>query len=226
VSADAEPSLSAATGLTTALYARVKAEITALRLPPGAALQEAALGLRFSVSRTPVREVLQHLLRDGLVERHGRFYRVIQLTAPEVQALCEVREALECMALGLAFERDPGMRDDLQHLIAGQDAALGRDDFDLFSALYGQFHLRIAEGACNASLLQHFVMLQDKVALVRGMEQQRPFWRTRAVQDHNRIVDALARNTAEIAVGELRYHIRSVAGLRAAAWAAQRVAAV
>ena len=207
-------------GLSAGLYARVKAEITSLRLAPGTALQEVALGLRFGVSRTPVREVLQHLQRDGLVERVGRFYRVIRLTTREMRELFEVREALECMALQLAAARDTGLPAALQELIAAQDAALARGDLDGFSELDGLFHLRIAEGAANASLLQHLATLHDKVALVRGMEQQRPLWRGRVVEEHRRIAGALDRGATDIAAGELRYHIRSVIGLRDAAWAA------
>ncbi len=115
------------------------------------------------------------------------------------------------------------MPDALRRLIAGQEAALAREDIDLFSELDGLFHLRIAEGARNVGLMQHMAMLHDKVALVRGMEQQRPHWRARVITEHSRIVDALARNAAEIAVGELRYHIRSVVGLREAAWATQTI---
>jgi DNA-binding GntR family transcriptional regulator len=191
-------------GLSAGLYARVKAEITSLRLAPGTALQEVALGLRFGVSRTPVREVLQHLQRDGLVERVGRFYRVIRLTTREMRELFE----------------DTGLSAALQELIAAQDAALARGDLDGFSELDGLFHLRIAEGAANASLLQHLATLHDKVALVRGMEQQRPLWRGRVVEEHRRIAGALDRGATDIAAGELRYHIRSVIGLRDAAWAA------
>ncbi len=211
----------AAPGLSAGLYTQVKAEITALRLAPGTALQEAALGLRFGVSRTPVREVLQRLLRDGLVERSGRFYRVIRLTEREVQEICELREALECMALTLAAERDSSLASALEELIGEQRAALDREDLDLFSALDGLFHLRIAEGTGNANLQHHLALLRDKVALVRGMEHRRPFWRSRVLDEHSRIADAMRRGAVDIAVGELRYHIRSVVGLRAAAWAAQ-----
>ena len=193
------------------LHARIEAEITSLRLAPGTSLQEATLGQRFGVSRTPVREVLQHLLRDGLVERQGRFYRVIRLSEPEVQDLCEVREALECMAMRLAATRDPELPVALRGLLAEQESAFAAADIDQFNHVDGLFHLRIAAGSANATLVQHLTTLHQKIALVRGMQQRRPLWRTCGVEEHRRVIDALDRGAADIAVDELRYHIRTVA---------------
>ncbi|WP_237182458.1 GntR family transcriptional regulator [Roseomonas marmotae] len=202
------------------LHAAIRAEITSLRLPPGTQLQEVALGHRFGVSRTPVREALQRLLRDGLVERFGRFYRVIRLTGEEVREFCELREALECMAVTLAVRREPGCAADLEALIRAQRAALARGDLDAFNDLDGAFHLRIGHAAGNRALLRQLETLHDKACLVRGMEQRRPYWSGRVAEEHGRIVDAIGRGDAAIAAAEMRYHIRSVIALRPAGWAA------
>jgi DNA-binding GntR family transcriptional regulator len=196
------------------LYAAMKAEITSLRLPPGTQVQEVALGQRFGTSRTPVREALQRLLRDGLVERFGRFYRVIRMTEDEVRELCELREALECMAVSLATRREPDCARDLQALIAQQQQALAKNDLDAFNDLDGAFHLRIGNAAGNAALLRQLETLHDKACLVRGMEHRRPYWSGRVAEEHGRIVNAMERGEADIAAAEMRYHIRSVIALR------------
>ena len=196
------------------LYAAMKAEIVSLRLAPGTQLQEVALGQRFGVSRTPVREALQGLLHDGLVERFGRFYRVIRMTEAEIRDFCELREALECMAVGLAVAREPGCTTVLERLIAEQETAFAQGDLDAFHALDGAFHLRIGQGAGNAALLRQMEMLHDKATLVRAMEGSRPHWAGRVVAEHCRILDAMRRREADIAAAEMRYHIRSVIMLR------------
>jgi len=206
--------IEAAPSRTPELYAGMKAEITSLRLPPGTQLQEVALGQRFGVSRTPVREALQRLLRDGLVERFGRFYRVIRLTETEVRELCELREALECMAVELAVAREPACTSRLEELIQAQEEALRREDFDAFNSLDGEFHLRIGQAAGNGALLRQLETLHDKACLVRGMEQRRPHWTGRVITEHRRIIDAMERGDATIAAAEMRYHIRSVIALR------------
>ncbi|WP_419899078.1 GntR family transcriptional regulator [Roseomonas sp. USHLN139] len=210
----AADSLAAPAHLSGELHARLKAEIVSLRWPPGTQLQEVTLGQRFGVSRTPVREVLQRLLRDGLVERFGRFWRVIRMTEEEVQEFCELREALECMAVSLALPRDPDCPADLERLIAGQRAALAEGDLDAFNTLDGEFHLRIAQGARNTALLRQIETMHDKACLVRGMEGHRPHWPERVLAEHGRILSALQRGDATIATAEMRYHIRSVVALR------------
>jgi DNA-binding GntR family transcriptional regulator len=178
-----------------------------------------ALAERFGASRTPVREALQRLQRDGLVERVGRFYRVIHMDERDMAELGEVREALESMALHLAAQRDPSLVQALDDIVERHHDAHRRDAVDQFSELDGLFHLRIAEGSGNPSLLQHLGMLHDKITLIRNMEQWRPLWHVRVLDQHRRIVDALRRGQPDIAAGELRYHIRSVVALRTAAWA-------
>lgn len=54
------------------IYQEVRRRICMLQYPHGTVLREAELAEEFGVSRTPVREVLQRLMSDGLVEvRHG-----------------------------------------------------------------------------------------------------------------------------------------------------------
>lgn len=195
-------------------YSALKAEITSLRLLPGTQLQEVALGQRFGVSRTPVREALHRLLRDGLVERVGRFYRVLSLTETGMREICELREALECMAVSLAVMRDPACTKELDTLIEAQREAGLRGDWDGFNQHDGAFHLRIARGAGNTALLHQLETLHDRACLVRGMEQRRPHWAERVPEEHRRIVDAMQRGNAEIASAEMRDHIRSVMALR------------
>ena len=195
-------------------YTALKAEITSLRLAPGTQLQEVALGQRFGLSRTPVREALQRLLGDGLVERVGRFYRVLRLTEIGMREICELREALECMAVVLTVTRDPDCTSELDLLIEAQREAGLRGDWDGFNQCDGAFHLRIARGAGNTALLRQLETLHDRACLVRGMEQQRPHWAERVPAEHRRIVDAMRRGDAEIAAAEMRYHIRSVMALR------------
>lgn len=195
-------------------YMALKAEITSLRLVPGTQLQEVALGQRFGVSRTPVREALQRLLRDGLVERVGRFYRVLRLTETGMREICELREALECMAVTLTVARDPACVEALEGLIEAQRHAAQRGDWDGFNQHDGAFHLRIARGAGNTALLHQLETLHDRACLVRGMEQRRPHWAERVPEEHRRIVDAMRRGDAAIAAAEMRYHIRSVIALR------------
>jgi DNA-binding GntR family transcriptional regulator len=72
---------------------------------PGARLVEASIAESFGMSRTPVREALNRLAHEGLLERHNRAMRVRVLGVEDVMHLFDVRIALERAAGRAAAER-------------------------------------------------------------------------------------------------------------------------
>ena len=87
------------------LYARLHDDILSGRLRPGQALSETRLAAQHGISRTPVREVFQRLVKDGLlrvVPQIGSFVAPINLAAVADSQF--IREALECHAVADAAE--------------------------------------------------------------------------------------------------------------------------
>ena len=83
-------------------YEQLRDEIVQWELPPGTHLNEVPLAERLSVSRTPLREAVQRLARDGLVTIiPGRGALVAQLALQDVVHLFQMREALEPYAARL-----------------------------------------------------------------------------------------------------------------------------
>jgi DNA-binding GntR family transcriptional regulator len=93
------------------LYHQLLEEVLEGRLRPGEVLVETALGKRFGVSRTPIREALRMLEQDGVLERVNRGMRVRQTSSEEVLEIYGVRTILEAAA--------------------ARDAAAKRSDYDL-----------------------------------------------------------------------------------------------
>jgi DNA-binding GntR family transcriptional regulator len=77
-------------------YEWLLAEITGFRLRSGSPLSENRIATQLGISRTPVREALQRLEKEGLVKRtdNARF-TVSQLTATEVNDACDLLEVLD-----------------------------------------------------------------------------------------------------------------------------------
>ncbi|WP_245568701.1 MULTISPECIES: GntR family transcriptional regulator [Nocardia] len=72
-------------------------------LPPGTGLPLGEIARAFTVSAIPVRESLQTLIGEGLVEHRPNFgYQVTMLTADELRELYVVRERLESVAMAAA----------------------------------------------------------------------------------------------------------------------------
>src|ERR1700733_3003120 len=66
-------------------------------LPPGQRMIEEDLAREYRVSRTPIREVIFALERDGLVARAAnRGAKVIAFTPDDVEQVYEIRKVLEC----------------------------------------------------------------------------------------------------------------------------------
>src|ERR1700747_1082983 len=87
------------------LHARLYSDILSGRLRPGESLSETRIAEQHGISRTPVREVFQHLAKEGLlrvVPQIGTFVAPISLTA--VKSSQFIREALECRAVRLTAE--------------------------------------------------------------------------------------------------------------------------
>src|SRR5665647_1667241 len=82
------------------VYDQLRADMISCRLAPGTDIRENELALRFGVSKSPVRDALMRLEREGLVitlPRQG--YRVAPVSVADVQDMFHLRDALEraCM---------------------------------------------------------------------------------------------------------------------------------
>lgn len=87
-------------------YQALLDEIVNGSLAPGTALAEVEQAARLGVSRTPLREALSHLRKDGLIEQQrGRGLTVTAVSIDDIVELYELRQPLEQQAARLAAER-------------------------------------------------------------------------------------------------------------------------
>ncbi len=132
-------------------HSELEEEIATLRIPPGAILSEAQLSERFGVGRTPVREALQRLAREGLVvimPRRGVVVSEIDVAAQ--LRLLEVRRELErLMVRGAARRASKPQRKRFRQIASGMDQAARRADDLTFMRLDREFNLLLLEAAGN-----------------------------------------------------------------------------
>jgi DNA-binding GntR family transcriptional regulator len=91
--------------LSEAVYAAVHHRIVTGMYRPNQRLVETEIAAELGASRTPVREALVQLIKDGLAVRSRHGLMVREFTLPEVREIYEVRAALEGFAARLAAER-------------------------------------------------------------------------------------------------------------------------
>lgn len=137
--------------LTQKAYQQLEELITTLVLPPGMVLGEQNLVQRLGIGRTPIREALQRLARDGLVvvmPRRGIL--VSEINVRTQLRLLETRRVLECLIARLAAERATQEERGVFASIAQdmRDAAEVSDDL-AFMRLDHQFNELMAAASRN-----------------------------------------------------------------------------
>jgi len=137
--------------LTDRAYRELEELIVTLRLMPGTVLSEQALSVRLKIGRTPIREALQRLARDGLVvimPRRGIMVSEINLRLQ--LRLLEVRRELERLMASLAAERaTEEERREFTELAEAMLAAAAKADDIAFLRLDQRFNFLIATAARN-----------------------------------------------------------------------------
>ena len=138
-----EPQLAVLPALADQAYAALEERIVTLRLKPGDFLSEYALAAQLGLGRTPIREALQRLVREGLVSVLPRRGILVSTTEPAQQLLVlEVRRELERLLSRRAAERASNAQRQAFRIIGeGMTAASGQnDDLAFIPTHHGRGH--------------------------------------------------------------------------------------
>jgi DNA-binding GntR family transcriptional regulator len=193
------------------VYANLRDAIVRAELAPGRQLSENELAASLGVSRTPVREALQRLRDDRLVEivpQLGTFVSPISTRA--VADAQFIREALECAAVRAAAPRVTA--DDLEALeqnLAAQDRARGSADFDAFYVLDDQFHQAICD-LSGRNVWNITQRAKGHLNRIRRLSLPMPSYLAEMIAEHRDIVTHLAEHDPDAAEVALRHHLQMV----------------
>ena len=176
---------------------------------PGERLNEVEIAGELGVSRGPIREALQRLASDGLVElqaHRGAFVR--RLGPAEVRDLFEVRMALETTAARLAAQRATDAQlADLDALVHAGAEPIGHADVRFQGAR--DLHARLAEATANPALAAHLTLVNQELRLLRTRSGEVPARAEHAVAEHAAIVAAVRAGDADGAAAAMEAHLRS-----------------
>jgi DNA-binding GntR family transcriptional regulator len=168
-------------------------DIISGKLAPGTKLSEESLGLQYGASRTPVREALQQLASDELVElraRQGAF--VAQLTIGALVEMFELMACLEADCAVLACRRHTTV--DRQALDTAHIAckrAAKRNDPEAFCRANAAFHERIYRASHNSLLESHTRALRNRLDPYRRETTFHRGFMALSVTEHERILEAI-----------------------------------
>jgi len=137
--------------LTEQAYNRLEEMIVTLTLAPGTVLAEQALSTELGIGRTPIREALQRLAREGLVLVLPRKAIIVTETDPRRQLLVlEVRREVERLLARASAQRATDAERGRFHAIAdGMEAAAKTNDDIAFIRLDRELNALLAQAAHN-----------------------------------------------------------------------------
>ena len=193
--------------LRDTVYEQLRAEVINCKLAPGTEMREAELAVRFEMSKSPVRDALMRLAREGLVitlPRQG--YRVAPVSLNDVLDMFHLRAALEraCMERIVLRASDEDLRalDRFRQF----DAAQWEGGFIAFNR---EFHRRIAELGGNARMRDQLHDLIDQLerAVQVSVANTRAGDPQPLVNEHAAIIDALQARDRRAAQRLAEQHI-------------------
>ncbi|PTV95430.1 GntR family transcriptional regulator [Rhodobacter aestuarii] len=173
---------------------------------PGDRLVESELAERFGVSRTPVREAMQRLETQAMLARDGRSLIVASLDHNQLAELYVVRAELEALAARLAAKHAaPEEIRVLQEMI-DMDRGQLNDPVALARA-NKRFHRQLHLASHNRYLVQQLDLVHRSMALLATTSLAAEGRGTRALDEHQAIVDAIGAGDEDAAAMALRAHI-------------------
>jgi DNA-binding GntR family transcriptional regulator len=187
----------------------VERAIVSGHLAPGTKLDENALAARHGASRTPVREALQQLASQGLIELRphaGAF--VATLGVVELAEMFEALGYLESACASLAARRHTG--EDRAALAAAHDAcahAALADDGDAFYEANRRFHACVYAAGHNAYLAAQTVHLSNRLEPYRREATFHPGLMALTMTEHERILRAILDMDEAAAGQHMRGHL-------------------
>lgn len=179
------------------------------RIAPGARLVETQVAQELGVSRTPVREALQILESEGLLEgSSGIGYCVRAISRNEVAELCEIRVANETLAALWAMERiTPEELRALEESLDRAEAEIRGGSSESLAERIWDFHEILAAASGSEHLYEVCRMLQRHMLRYRLKALYDADSGFLAVAGHRRILEALRSKDGEALQRAIRDHI-------------------
>ena len=192
------------------VFKKLREDILNGRYQENDELREAAIGEELGVSRTPVREAIRKLELEGLVvmvPRKGAY--VAGMSMKDIHEVFELRSALEGLAVTLAAERITD--DELEELERQvvKESEEREADLDTIVFIDTTIHDMIYQAARNQRLVQFISILQEQLQRFRAASLSKPGRSKTALEEHKKIVEALAERNGKLAAKLAKEHIEN-----------------
>jgi len=193
------------------VYKILREEIIQRKFPPGERLVERDLIKKFGISKTPIREAIIRLKKDGLVEGSLRqSASVIRISRKDVVEIYDLREILEGLAAKYAAEEITSEKaEKLRLIIRLSENCLKENNFKEYSRFDLKFRNSIGIISENKRLYQMMQSLRYQIRILmatsitllgRGMKE--------SLSEHKKIVETIINQNSDLAEKMAKEHVR------------------
>jgi DNA-binding GntR family transcriptional regulator len=162
-------------------------------LKPGDEIHINELSETLGVSRTPIREALIQLVKEGFVDLVSRkMFRIRKLTLKEIKYIYQIIGLLEATASGFACEKITDNEIiELEENYRSMEKALAANDFSLYLELNDKCH-KILSKYCDNPILTDIVhKLKERLYDFPKIIVNIPEWEELMMSDHSRMIQLL-----------------------------------
>lgn len=170
-------------------------------LKPGERLMEIQLADELGVSRTPVREAMRKLELEGYVimlPRRGTY--VANISIRDINEVFEIRTTLDALASGLAAERITEEElEQLERLLVSIGENIETRNMKKVVEDDMEFHDILYKASRNQRLVGIISNLREQMTRFRSMSMSYPGRLKKTLEEHSRLVEAIAQRDVELA---------------------------
>ncbi len=203
------PGLPQKRSLAEHVYEGMKKQILKGELKPGTRIVESRIASKVGISRTPVREALHRLEKEGLLKRSlaGTLY-VADFTKEDIQETFGIRAILESYAAKLATIRHS--KKDLASLekkVALYEEALEKGDKEALPRINTEFHELLYKLSKSPRLIRMINELRDHIARYREVILKDEDMALQSKEDHRKMLELMKKRDAQGVEEIVKEHI-------------------
>ncbi len=197
-----------------AAYVALKKKIINHALSPGAPISETVLTKELGTSKTPIREALQQLEKEGFVENiPGKGAFVSRISFQDIVELFEIREILECAVIKRVAENGLFIVSEVNAIKEKFESSgtNGNKTPKSYFRAGDQIHKFIFEALRNSRLLEYYSGLQEHIERLRlhFFKQVHPERSEQSFKEHLEILNALIAKDPVRAEKAMRDHLEN-----------------
>jgi DNA-binding GntR family transcriptional regulator len=191
------------------VFESLKHSIVRGKISSGEWLVESHIAETLGISRTPVREAIHKLEREGLIERQARGgFTVLGLKRDDIEETFGIRSVLEGYAARLTTVRHEAQElEKLEDKIDEFQNALDRKKMNLLPAINTEFHDLLYSLSKSPKLINMINGLRDQIYRYRQMILKEKKFASTSNLDHKKMLKYIRKRDAEGAERLVRDHI-------------------